>query len=124
MGVNDETDNTLRLEDLNADLAERFLPNTIFLVCYLMIGIFGNSVTLLVYATKLKITDERYFIPFLAICDLFASATCSILEIVDHRMKVTFKSHLLCKCLVSIGAFFTFTSALILVTVRRSCITR
>ncbi|CAG2223209.1 CCKAR [Mytilus edulis] len=80
-------------------LVERnLIPDMALLLLYIIVGIIGNSVVLLVYRYEMKGTsDERYFIPKLAIADMFASVVCSVAAIIWDVNQIKFSHNILCK---------------------------
>uniref|UniRef100_A0A8W8JM88 G-protein coupled receptors family 1 profile domain-containing protein n=1 Tax=Magallana gigas TaxID=29159 RepID=A0A8W8JM88_MAGGI len=59
------------LEDWNNEIAADRIPNTIILCLYMVIGVTGNLLVVLVYKSRTHMqTDNRYFILFLAELDL------------------------------------------------------
>ncbi|XP_062605930.1 cholecystokinin receptor type A-like [Saccostrea cucullata] len=61
------------LEDWNSQIASERLLNTVILCFYLIIGVLGNLLVILVYKARSHMqTDNRYFILFLAELDLGA----------------------------------------------------
>lgn len=59
------------LEDWNNEIATDRVPNTIILCLYMVIGVTGNLLVILVYKSRTHMqTDNRYFILFLAELDL------------------------------------------------------
>ncbi|CAC5359706.1 CCKAR [Mytilus coruscus] len=90
-------------------LVERnIIPDMALLFLYIIVGIVGNSIVLLVYKYEMKVTsDERYFIPKLAIADMFASVVCSVAAIIWDIMQIKFSHNILCKltfCCLTIPA--------------------
>ena len=67
------------LDEWNDSLTERFMPLTITLIVYIIVGVSGNSIVLYVYLKQFKsYGGGRYFIPFLAVFDIIACvANCS-----------------------------------------------
>ncbi|KAK3086202.1 hypothetical protein FSP39_015143 [Pinctada imbricata] len=63
------------------------------------IGFVGNFAVVLVYRLRLKITDGRFFIPFLAIADLCATTVTSSFVLLMDYTEALFPSDLLCKVL-------------------------
>ncbi|XP_063436535.1 taste receptor type 2 member 109-like [Mytilus trossulus] len=101
------------VEAWNSDLMEDMLPKTIFLICCMVIGLFGNGFTLLIYCVKMKMSDERYFIPVLATVDLFAATICPILGVMESRMIVTFYNASVCKIFWAAASFLTMMSVFV-----------
>nr|XP_022290174.1 cholecystokinin receptor type A-like [Crassostrea virginica] len=61
------------LEDWNSEIATERIPNTVVLCLYMVIGVTGNLLVILVYKSRRHMqTDNRYFILFLAELDLVA----------------------------------------------------
>ena len=61
------------LEDWNSEIATERIPNTVVLCLYMIIGVTGNLLVILVYKSRRHMqTDNRYFILFLAELDLVA----------------------------------------------------
>ncbi|XP_052058956.1 neuropeptides B/W receptor type 1-like [Mytilus californianus] len=65
------------VSDWNDYFAIILIPNSIFLVLYLSLGITGNSLVIAVYRLRMKQqSEDRYFIPVLAVCALSACIVC------------------------------------------------
>jgi uncharacterized membrane protein YsdA (DUF1294 family) len=70
-------------DDLKLQAANRYIINDVLLVCYLLVGLFGNISVILIFKFKLKTNkDDRYFIPWLALFDLLACSFRSSFELV------------------------------------------
>lgn len=81
--------------------AEKMFPNTVIHLIEGVIGVFGNIVVLMMY-TK-YVTDKsgsRYFIPILALVDLFGCLSNVIQFHLDNTMTYTYPSVALCKLLL------------------------
>jgi hypothetical protein len=60
----------------------------VFLVLFIVIGVFGNGTVIFVYGFKMKtIKDGQYFIPRLAVVDLLGSIVCPIYRDVGFVLK-------------------------------------
>lgn len=60
--------------------------------------VFGNGVVIYIYGLRLpKKYEGRYFIPYLALADLFAVVVSVALHTVNNFFTVTFKMETLCK---------------------------
>lgn len=71
---------------------EAFLPTTIFLFLCFPIGVFGNGVVIYIYGFRLhRKYAGRYFIPYLAVADLFAVFISVELHVVNNFYPVTNK---------------------------------
>lgn len=93
------------LADWNEEVGQNIVINAVTLCIYLLLGVTGNILVLVVYRTRLRnAPSERYFIPVLAVSDIFAtifgSVNCLLLDI----MQTNFTNEILCKYL-----FFTIT---------------
>ena len=66
---------TLNLKDCNAHFATSLLFNTVLICVFLCLGIIGNSLVLFLYKYRMPQTEERFFIPYLAVADLFSTVS-------------------------------------------------
>ena len=68
------TMNNLTVEEGNEEIVKTLIPNIVIFSVYLILGLCGNALVVLVYMTRMKnVPDERYYIPVLAMSDLIAS---------------------------------------------------
>lgn len=82
-------------EELLQKYNQHITVNVVMICLYLVIGVVGNTMVLLVYKLKLKDTsEERYFIPVLAVSDLVSSIVCSVCGIIVNYFQFTLKSEL------------------------------
>jgi hypothetical protein len=57
----------ITLDEWNDEMTLNLIPDTLMLAVYLVVGICGNSIVIVVYAIQMnEVSDERYFIPILA----------------------------------------------------------
>lgn len=91
-------------ENYNLNFPEKMYFNTVFSSFLLLLGLVGNSVILCFYACRMPRTENRYFIPYLALVDLLACTFGSIFAIIMNFYRVTFHWDFLCKGLY----FFTW----------------
>ena len=83
---------------------DRKEPYTAFLFICLIIGALGNGLVIVIYALKLRgDLGQRYFIPHLAVMDLIACVSASILCLLSNFYPLSFPSDSLCR-------FFWYTS--------------
>ena len=76
--MDNDTEMSYKLDKWNSDLARGLIPNNVILSLYIITGLIGNSIVILIYGFKMKGNkEERYFIPFLATADLWASLVCA-----------------------------------------------
>lgn len=86
------------IEELNFHYVNVFIPNIVWSLICLVIGIVGNVIIILVYIFKMKnYNEERYFIPILALFDLCAVIFSTIYFILDYMYFVNFQSSIICK---------------------------
>ncbi|XP_061177264.1 G-protein coupled receptor 83-like [Saccostrea echinata] len=93
-------------EDLNADVTKTLYFNTGILLLYLFLGLFGNSIVVYIYIRRMKRTDEKYFIPILAIADIFACLAGVILGVVSNFHRAYYTLDTFCK----VGYFLTWST--------------
>ena len=85
--------------------------NTILLVVYMIVGILGNSIVILVYKFQFKETsDERYFVPVLAFFDLVASILCSLNGIIVNSLQFTLTDDLVWDVLYFVNGSVIYTT--------------
>jgi len=93
------------IEELNFHYVNVFIPNIVWSLICLVIGIVGNVIIILVYIFKIKnYSEERYFIPILALFDLCAIIFTTIYFILDYVYFVNFQSSIICK-LISFSTY-------------------
>lgn len=93
------------LEEINERFMELSIPNVIILSAYLIFGILGNSVVITVYLRKMGSTyDNKFFIPCLAIGDIFACIVNGVSAVLLHIFHFNFNNVWPCKVI-----WFTMT---------------
>ncbi|CAC5393696.1 CCKAR [Mytilus coruscus] len=106
----------------NAEIVKSLIPNIIVLTIYIMTGIFGNGLVLFVYALQIKnLSDERYFIPILAVFDMIASVYLGSFKIYEGLNQVTFSNNIVCKIATFFVGITTFVpiSILLIIAIQR-----
>lgn len=94
---------------------ELYFPNTIILALYLLIGIPGNIVVILVYQFRLRNEkDGRYFITPLAYLDLLALIITASLNLTRNTRQVLFPGHGVCRMLLYLSYMSTCSSLFLL----------
>ena len=94
------------IEEFNFHYVNVFIPNIVWSLICLVIGIVGNVIIILVYIFKMKnYSEERYFIPILALFDLCAIIFTTVYSILDYVYFVNFQSSIICKLII----FSTYT---------------
>lgn len=107
--------NKFTLSDWNHSLAIVLIPNDVILILYIILGFGGNMFVILVYGLRMKKkSDERYFIPVLAISDLSCSMICASFAIGLNMLQVKFTDTSICKAWWFFAAFTTYLSMLLL----------
>lgn len=107
-----------KLWEWNNEQAKIFIVNDIFLVIYILLGILGNAVVIVVYCFKMKKRrDDRFFIPYLAVVDLLACTTRSSFELAMNLLPVNFRGSILCKALWFPTNVTSFSSMFLLLTI-------
>lgn len=89
------------------------LPSAVYLFLLLGSGVFGNAFVFIVYQIKLKTTESRLFIPYLACTDFAACVTTTVFFITDIQYYVNFPSHIMCKVFNFFTFFFIMASLLL-----------
>lgn len=106
------------LDTWNFQLSNHLIANNVILVIYMVVGVCGNVLVILVYNLKLaKRKDDRYFIPVLATMDLIACLLGSSYALALNILPAKFTSDILCKVLWYFNEATTISSALLLVVV-------
>lgn len=103
------------VSDWNKELSILLIPNDVILSLYIIIGVIGNTLVILVYRFRMKKqSEDRYFIPFLALTDLCASFICASFGIALNMMQAEFTNNNLCKAWWFFAAFSTYMSVFLL----------
>lgn len=103
------------LYEWNDKMTLNLIPDTMMLAVYLVVGICGNSIVIVVYAFQMKqVSEERYFIPILASSDLIAVVYCASYGILKNVKYVTFSSRILCQIMQFFIGLTTYTSIILL----------
>lgn len=90
--------NMFLLERWNSYYNELFLPNTIFIVIGLIVGVIGNVTVICVYQKGLKNKGHgRFFIPILATVDLMCVSFSGLYHMLQLTHFVTFPNSWVCK---------------------------
>ncbi|VDH90256.1 Hypothetical predicted protein [Mytilus galloprovincialis] len=93
------------------------LCHTVLVVIGTVIGVLGNSVTIVFYSCRIKERGERYFIPLLAIVDLIACLTISTKYGMNNTYLFDFPSNTVCCLLTFLQVFSSGLSAHILLII-------
>lgn len=96
----DETHVYYSTKDLNSFIAANYRINSIIVSILLSIGVIGNSIVILTYHFRMRNKrDDRYFIPCLAITNMLACISASVLFVTLNAIPVMFTSSVMCKSL-------------------------
>ena len=110
--------NNTSIEEWNKEFIVSLTPNMVLFSTYIILGLCGNTFVVLVYRTRMKnLSNERYFIPILAVFDLIASVQSSVFGIIKSVNYVTFTSDTLCRILQFFAGFTTYLSVLVLLII-------
>lgn len=108
----------ITLDEWNDEMTLNLIPDTLMLAVYLVVGICGNSIVIVVYAIQMnEVSDERYFIPILATSDLIAVLYCASYGILKNVKYVTFSSRILCQTMQYFIGLTTYTSIVLLLII-------
>ncbi|XP_060079505.1 neuropeptide Y receptor type 1-like [Ylistrum balloti] len=103
------------LDQLNSRLARDFLPNTVILFAYIVLGLLGNVAVIYIYKFRFqKSPEDRLFIPYLAGIDTLACVICSSANLIINFNPVRYPGVILCKTFFMLSQFAAASSALML----------
>ncbi|XP_071179363.1 cholecystokinin receptor-like [Mytilus edulis] len=102
----------------NDEIVKSLIPNIVLLSIYIMTGIFGNGLVLIVYTLRMKnLSDERYFIPILAVFDMIASVYLGSFATYECLNQVIFSNSIVCKIAEFFAGFTTFVPIFVLLII-------
>lgn len=108
------------VEEIEDELVNALIGNTVLLVFFMICGAFGNCMVLFVYKdykfSSNKI-DDRRFIPYLALVDFMASLTSCCQYVIENQYPLRYPGKFSCKVLNFISTFPASISGLILLAV-------
>ncbi|XP_052061637.1 cholecystokinin receptor-like [Mytilus californianus] len=108
----------LTVSEWNDEIVNSLIPNIFVLSVYIVAGICGNVVVLMVYAIQMRaISDERFFIPVLAVFDLIATLYLGSFSIYSCLNQIVFSSDTLCKTTSFFFGLATFVPIFILLII-------
>lgn len=108
------------VEEIEDELVNALIGNTVLLVFFMICGAFGNCMVLFVYKdykfSSNKI-DDRRFIPYLALVDFMASLTSCCQYVIENQYPMRYPGKFSCKVLNFISTFPASISGLILLAI-------
>jgi hypothetical protein len=108
----------ITLEEWNAEITQSLIPDIVILSLWFIIGVFGNLIVIVVYKFQMKEkTDERYFIPILAVCDMISASYISLWSIYQNTHHVSFSGVILCQIAQFFVGLTTYMPILLLVII-------
>lgn len=106
------------LAKLTEEKVALYLPSTVILIVFVIISIIGNITVLYVYAVKIKtISDDRYFIPYLAAMDMLACVIGVSFGLILNFNPLYFRNDLACRLIWTAIALCILCSGLMLVAI-------
>lgn len=105
------------VNELNEVLFRLHVPALIFVAVCIAVGVVGNIIVLLVYKTKFRRSNHRYFILFLAALDFFACVTGMPFLIASLRLPYLMTSSTLCKYVRYVHYLVNNSSGLLLLVI-------
>ncbi|CAC5395433.1 unnamed protein product [Mytilus coruscus] len=106
------------VEQWNTDLKINSIGNITLLSLYLICGIIGNTVVIVVYKCQIKdVSDKRYFIPILAVADLIACVLCSFIDITFIAVQLNYANSINCKIAAVLKCNTAYTSIFLLMCI-------
>ncbi|XP_033735870.1 orexin receptor type 1-like [Pecten maximus] len=106
------------LDQWNSEFVDVLWSDTLLLVMYILIGVVGNSLVIIVYTLRFRDkSEDRFFIPYLAVIDLIACLVCSSFGIAVNQYAVTFTNDPACKAFWVCSLFTTGCSIFILLVI-------
>ncbi|XP_061180408.1 cholecystokinin receptor type A-like [Saccostrea echinata] len=112
------TNNGIDIITLNDLRAQFLLPNTVVLSVYLVVGVIGNFLVFYVYKFCMsRHRSDRFFIPYLAVCDALSCIIGSGFAISLNMRPIRFSGDALCKGVWFMTKWSTVVSALMLLLI-------
>ncbi|XP_052086632.1 5-hydroxytryptamine receptor-like [Mytilus californianus] len=113
-----ESHSNIYLEALNNVMVKLLIPTTVFLFVLLLASLVGNCLVVYVYTFKMKSkTDDRYFIPCLAVVDMIACGLGVSFGICLNFNPLNFRKGVICKLIWSANQYTATSSGLMLLAI-------
>ena len=104
--------------EYNSEYAYNLWPHTFLCVIFLIVGLLGNGFVLFVYTFRMdEKTESRFFIPYLAVADAFASVSSCVYFTFDNMHILYFPWDGLCRTLLFLPDIPTLASVFILLAI-------
>ncbi|CAG2245322.1 APLNR [Mytilus edulis] len=113
----EHNDTNKMLMQWHSEFARNIIGNITALSVYMICGLIGNTIVIVVYKYQLKDVSDEYFIPVLAVADLIACIVCPILDIIFLAMHLNYKNSLGCKIALFFITTTAFTSVFVLMCI-------
>lgn len=111
---------TLDLSSWSEEYSKKVLINSVLTVLFLLIGIIGNLLVIIVYSFRMKkIMTDRYFIPILAGLDLLSICFAASLNLSRNFRQYTFPGNATCKVFIYMVYVFSYSSLNMLLIIAR-----
>lgn len=118
MFYSNESQSSIYLEELNNAMVTLLIPNTVLLFVLLIVSIVGNGLVVYIYTFQMKSkTDDRYFIPCLAVVDMIACGLGVSFGICLNFNPLNFRKGVICKFIWSANQFTATSSGLMLLAI-------
>lgn len=105
------------LEDWNSQLSQKYIISTCVQSFYLIIGVIGNSLVIILYRTKMDSkNDDRYFIPAIALIDFIGCIFSVTLSLLNNERPVMFPGAYFCK-IIQFGTCSSIISSLFMLLI-------
>lgn len=106
-------------EELNARYADALLPFTVLLGSFIVVGLSGNFLTILVFSRGREFSKNNFklFVITFAVIDMFTCVTLLPVEIFTHRNYLLFSNQALCKVKCFLVMFLASASSLTLLVI-------
>lgn len=105
------------IHELNDILFQLHIPALVFVVMCMVAGIFGNTLVIVIYKSRFRRSNHRYFILFLAVTDLLACVTGVPFLVASLRLPYLMTSAFVCKVLRYFHYFVNNSAGLLLVVI-------
>lgn len=119
MHDNTNTDHGCTLDSLNAKETDKHILTIVFLSIFMIIGILGNLLVIVVYFGTLKRRERAHwtFIRALAIVDFLVCTIVISFELAQLTHQLTFSDEVVCKLFRTFTVYSTIISAFLMIAI-------